>query len=76
MLPYCLKCKKKKKILGVLIQEFLQLAMVEQWYYQNVPYVAVKNQNLLKKQEAKGLSSSLGIRTPLNKIPLLGDVLF
>ena len=50
--------------------------MVEQWYYQNAPYVAVKSQNLLKKQEAKGLSSSLGIRTPLNKIPLLGDVLF
>ena len=30
----------------------------------------------IKKQEAKGLLSDLGIRTPLGKIPLLGDVLF
>ena len=29
-----------------------------------------------KKQETKGLLSSLGIRTTLSKIPLLGDVLF
>ena len=27
-------------------------------------------------QEAKGILSSLGIKTPLSKIPLLGDVLF
>ena len=31
---------------------------------------------LEKKQEAKGLLSNLGIKTPLNKIPLLGDILF
>ena len=30
----------------------------------------------IKKQEAKGLLSKLGINTPLNKIPLLGDNLF
>ena len=66
----------QKKILKVLIQNFLQLVMVEQWYYQNVPYVAVKNHHLLKKQEAKRLLSNLGIRTPLSKIPLVGDVLF
>ena len=30
----------------------------------------------IKKQQAKGLLSNLGIRTPLNKIPILGDVLF
>ena len=27
--------------------------MVEQLYYQNVPYVAVKNQNLLKNKKQK-----------------------
>ena len=66
MLPYCLKCKKT---LRVLTQKFLQLVMVEQWYYVSVLYATVK-------QEAKGLLSSLGIKTPLNKIPILGDVLF
>ena len=44
--------------------------MVEQWYYQNVQYVAVKN------QEAKELLSNLGVRTPLSKVPILGDILF
>ena len=30
----------------------------------------------IKKHEAKGLLSKLGIKAPLNKIPLLGDILF
>ena len=35
-----------------------------------------KKSRFIKKQEAKGLLSNLNIRTPLSKIPLLGDVLF
>ena len=30
----------------------------------------LKNQNLLKKQEARGLLGSLGIKTPFSYIPL------
>ena len=30
----------------------------------------------IRKQEAKQLLSSLSIRAPLSKIPILGDVLF
>ena len=30
----------------------------------------------IKKQEASGLLSSLGIKTPLSKTPLLGPLLF
>ena len=30
----------------------------------------------MKEQEAKGLLSNWGIKTPFNKIPLLGDILF
>ena len=44
--------------------------------HQTVPYVAVKKPKFIKKQEPKGLLSSLGIKTPLSKIPLLDDVLF
>ena len=44
--------------------------MVEQWYYQNVQYAVVKN------QEAKGLSSNLGVKKPLIKVPIMGDILF
>ena len=35
-----------------------------------------KKSKFIKNQEAKGLLSSLGIRTSLSKISLLGDVLF
>ena len=38
-------------------------------------YVVVKNQDLLYK-EASGTLSNLGLKTPLRKIPLLGDILF
>ena len=31
---------------------------------------------VLKNQEAKGLLNNLGVRTPLRKVPILGDVLF
>ena len=39
-------------------------------------YVIVKNPNLLKKQDAKVLLRKLGIKTPLSKVPVLGDILF
>ena len=35
-----------------------------------------KKLKFIKEQEAKGLLSNLGIRTPLSKIPLLGGILF
>ena len=35
-----------------------------------------KNSRFIKNQKAKGLLSNLGIRTPLSKVPLLGDILF
>ena len=35
-----------------------------------------KKYKLIKKQEAKGLLSKVGIRTLLSKIPLLCDILF
>ena len=35
-----------------------------------------KKSRSIKEQEAKGLLSNLGIRTPLSKIPLLVDIFF
>ena len=35
-----------------------------------------KKSRFMKKQEAEGLLSNLGTKTPLSKIPLLGDLLF
>ena len=49
--------------------------MVEQCYNQNALYAVVKKIRFMKEQEAKGLLSSLGLKTPLSKIPLLSDIL-
>ena len=35
-----------------------------------------KKSRFMKEQKEKGLLSSLGLKTPLNKIPLLGNTLF
>ena len=35
-----------------------------------------KKSRFIKNQEVKGLLSNLGIRTQLDKVPLLGDILF
>ena len=35
-----------------------------------------KKSRFNKNQEAKGLLSNLGIKTPLSKVPMLGDICF
>ena len=35
-----------------------------------------KKSKFIKKEEASGIFSSLGLKTPLSKIPLLGDIFF
>ena len=35
-----------------------------------------KKSKFMKEQETKEILSSLGLKTPLPKIPLLGDILF
>ena len=40
------------------------------------PGCGSKKSRFIKKQKASGILSNLGLKTPLNKIPLLGDILF
>ena len=67
-LTYCLLCKKNTKNInpkGVKTKNN-RLAMVSK--------CTVCNKNkfrFIKEQEAKGLLSNLGIKTPLSKAPLL-----
>ena len=35
-----------------------------------------KKSRFIKDQEAKGLLSNLGVREPLSKVPISGDILF
>ena len=39
-------------------------------------YVLVKKGRFIKKQEAIGTLRSLGLKTPLNEIPVSDDILF
>ena len=36
----------------------------------------IKKSRFVKEQEAKGLLSSLGLKTRLSKVPFLGHILF
>ena len=73
MESYCLKCKKNTKNINPQVSSTSngKLMMLSK-----CAICGSKNSQFIKKQEAKGILSSLGIKTPLSKIPLLGDVLF
>ena len=73
MLSYCLKCRKntesknpkaaRKKNGRIMLSS--KFAMCDS-----------KKSKFIKQQETSGLLSSLGIKTPLSKIPLGGPLLF
>ena len=68
MLSYCLKCSKTSKL---KIQK-LQGQKTKECFYQKLQCVMLKK--FIKKQEASGLLTGLGIATPFSKIPLLGPL--
>ena len=73
METYCLKCRKYTKNIKS------QLSSTSNGKTMMISKYVVCNSRkckFVKKQEAKGLLGKLGIKTPLNKIPLLGDILF
>ena len=72
MLTYCLKCEKntKNKDLQMIETKNGRLALSSK-----CAVCGSKNSRFIKEQEAEGLLSNLGIKTPLSKFPLL-NVLF
>ena len=78
ILSYCLKCKKNQTNKQTESVD-PKVSAPSNGRTMILPKCAMcdsKKSKLIKKQEAKGLLSNLGIRTPLSKISLLGDVLF
>ena len=70
MLSYCLQCKKSTSINPKVLKTTNDKTMI-------LSKCAIcKKSRFIKEQQAKGLLSNLGIRTPLNKITLLGYILF
>ena len=73
MESYCLKCKKNTenmnpKVPGTSNSKIMILS--------KCAICGSKKSRFIKNQEAKGLLSKLGIKTPLSKVPILGDILF
>ena len=62
MLTYCVKCRKDTENIDPKMVRTKNSRLI-------------KKSRFVKEQEAKGLLSNLGIKTPLSKIPLL-NVLF
>ena len=73
MLSYCLKCKKNTESIDPKVSA---TSNGRTMILSKCAICGSKKSKFIKNQEAKQLLSSLGIRTPLSKIPLLGDVLF
>ena len=73
MLSYCLKCKKNTESINPKVSKTTNGKTM---MLSKCVICGSKKSKFIKEQQAKGLLSNLGIRTPLNKIPLLGDILF
>ena len=73
MEPYCLKCKKYTKNINPQVSSTSHVKMM---ILSKCAICGSKKSKFIKKQDAKGLLSNLGIKTPLCKIPVLGDILF
>ena len=72
MNTYCIKCRKDTENIDPKIVRTKNNRLVMQ---SKCSVCEIKKSRFIKEQEAKGLLSNLGIKTPLSKIPLL-NVLF
>ena len=72
MKTYCVKCRKDTENIEPRMVRTKSNRLVMQ---SKSSVCGIKKSRFVKEQEAKGLLSYLGIKTPLSKIPLL-NVLF
>ena len=73
MKSYCLKCKKDTENINPRVSN---ASNDRTMILSKCAIYRGKKSRFIKNQEAKGLLSNLGLRTPLIKVPILGDILF
>ena len=73
MKSYCLKCRKDTENIDSRVSN---TSNGRTMILSKCAICGSKKSRFIKNQEAKGLLSNLGIRTPLSKVPILGDILF
>ena len=72
-MTYCLKCKKNTEHVNPKV---LKTKSDKTMLSSKCALCGGRISRFVKEQEAKGLLSILGIKTPLGNIPLLGNILF
>ena len=73
MKSYCLKCRKDTENINPSVSSTSNgKAMILSKY----AICRSRKSRFTEYQETKGLLSNLGVRTPLSKVPVLGDILF
>ena len=73
MKSYCLKCKKDTENINPRVSN---TSNGRKMILSKCAICGSKKSRVIKDQEGKGLLSNLGVRTPLSKVPILGDILF
>ena len=73
MESYCLKCRKNTENLDPKVSASSNDRIM---ILSKCAICGSKKSRFIKNQEAKGLLSNLGLRTPLSKVPILVDILF
>ena len=73
MESYCLKCRKDTENINPSVSS---TSNGKAMTLSKCTICGSKKSRFIKNQEAKGLLSNLGVRTPLSKVPILGDILF
>ena len=73
MESYCFKCKRNTEN---IYPEVSSTSNGRVMILSNCAICGSKKSRFIKNQEAKGLLSNLGIKTPLSKVLILNDILF
>ena len=73
MLAYCLKCTKNTENIHSKVLETKKSKLM---LSSKCAICGNKKSRFMKEEEVKRFLSNLGLKAPLSKIPLLGDVLF
>ena len=71
MLTYCLVCKKNTENKDA---KMIKTKNGRIMLSSECVVCGSKKSRFMKEQEASGILSSVGIRTPLSKIPVFGDI--
>ena len=72
MKSYCLKCRKNTENIHPNVSN---TSNIRKTILSRCAICGNKKSSFIKDQEVKGLLSKLGVKTPLSRVPILGNIL-